>query len=587
MSYCAFAACVLSRVSGPGNHGHPTHFVRISVPQHVPVSSDAAHPQLSISPTGFAALGVPAVIVAALAARGIEEPFPIQSATLPDSLQGRDVLGRGRTGSGKTVAFVAPTLARLATSKARRAPKSPRALILVPTRELAAQVLAVLDPLAKSMRQSTVAVFGGVGQGPQVRALRNGVDVCVATPGRLEDLIRQGHCRLSAVEVTVLDEADHMADLGFLPAVRRILDQTPSDGQRMLFSATLDSGVDTLVRAYLHDPVTHSVDSADSPIPQLTHHLVSVSHDDKSDVVRHLVSGPGRTLAFTRTKHGAQRLAKQLTAAGVPAVDLHGNLSQGARQRNLAAFHAGQVRVLVATDIAARGIHVDDLGLVVHVDPPAEAKAYLHRSGRTGRAGSDGVVVTVGTPEQNGDLRTLMRQASITPTMHRVRAGDTVIADLAAGTPVETGNGDWDVPNRNTSGSARRRTNGASLGGQRPRSGAQRSVAESGGWNTPQAGRSTRSGAARSVQGRGAEDFSSQGRPSSGRSSQGRPAAGRPSSDRPGPGRPGQGASAQSGGRPGWSGKPTGGQRNGAAGSGQATDGQRRRATRRQAPAAS
>jgi superfamily II DNA/RNA helicase len=384
----------------------------------------------SSSVPGFAALGVPSALVRVLADGGIDTPFPIQQATLPDSLAGRDVLGRGRTGSGKTVAFALPTVSRLAASSSTGQPGRPRALVLVPTRELAAQVNETLAPLAKALGLSTFVVVGGVGQNPQVAALRKGIDVLVATPGRLEDLIKQGHARLDRVEVTVLDEADHMADLGFLPAVRRLMDATPKEGQRLLFSATLDAGVDVLVKRYLRSPVTHSVDSAASAPPAMEHHVMNVASEHKLTVVRELVSGQGRTLAFTRTKHGAKKLAKQLTAAGVPAVDLHGNLSQNARQRNLAAFSEGSVRVLVATDIAARGIHVDDVGLVIHVDPPAEHKAYLHRSGRTARAGSDGIVITVGTPDQRGDVRTLMRQASITPTQHSVAPGDDVIREL-------------------------------------------------------------------------------------------------------------------------------------------------------------
>ena len=393
-------------------------------------------PSTSPARTGFAALGVPGEIVATLAEHGVHSPFPIQSATLPDSLAGRDVLGRGRTGSGKTIAFAVPTVVALARSSRRRRPGAPRALVLVPTRELAVQVHEALAPLAAALGLRATTVFGGVGQTPQVRALEAGVDVCVATPGRLEDLIGQGHCRLDAIEVTVLDEADHMADLGFLPAVRRLLDRTPRRGQRLLFSATLDRGVDVLVRRYLHDPVAHSVDSAASPVPAMSHHVLTVGHADKPSVVRELVAGQGRTLAFTRTKHAAKKLARQLTAAGVPAVDLHGNLSQNARRRNLESFDAGTVRVLVATDIAARGIHVDDVSLVVHVDPPTEHKAYLHRSGRTARAGSDGVVVTIGTPDQASDVRQLMRRAAIRPTVRSVTPGHPAISALS-GPPAE------------------------------------------------------------------------------------------------------------------------------------------------------
>jgi superfamily II DNA/RNA helicase len=377
----------------------------------------------------FAELGVPAPLVAALAQRCITEPFPIQAATLADSLAGRDVIGRGRTGSGKTVAFALPTV--VAVSGQRREARRPHGLVLVPTRELAAQVAETLVPLATSAGLKVTVIHGGVGFAHQIQAFSQGVDIVVACPGRLEDLIAQGHCRLDAVRVTVLDEADHMADLGFLPAVKRLLDQTPSDGQRLLFSATIDQGIDVLVRRYLHDPVTHSVDSAASPVPAMTHHVVMTPLADKGDVVRRLAAGQGRRLLFTRTKHGAKKLAAQLTKVGIPSVELHGNLSQNARTHNLELFSSGKARVLVATDIAARGIHVDDIELVVHVDPPAEHKAYLHRSGRTARAGADGVVVTVATPEQRRDVDTLMRQAKLKPTVTSVKPGHPVLSDLA------------------------------------------------------------------------------------------------------------------------------------------------------------
>ncbi len=389
-----------------------------------PVATPAGEPQ------GFAELGVPDPLVAALTAAGITTPLPIQGATLPDSLAGRDVLGRARTGSGKTLAFALPTVAALAASGARRTPRKPRSLVLVPTRELANQVADAIAPLARAVGQRVTTVFGGVGQGPQVTALRNGVDVLVACPGRLEDLIGQRHVDLDAVEVSVLDEADHMADLGFLPAVRRLLDRTPEGIQRLLFSATLDNGVDVLVRRYLREPVEHAVDPPAAPISSMAHHVFTVAQPDKPAVVRELAAGQGRSLLFTRTKHAAKKLATQLSQAGIPAVDLHGNLSQRARERNLAAFGDGSVRVLVATDIAARGIHVDDIGLVVHVDPPAEHKAYLHRSGRTARAGADGVVVTVSTPEQARDVRGLTRQAGISPEHATVRPGDEQITLL-------------------------------------------------------------------------------------------------------------------------------------------------------------
>ncbi len=422
-------------------------------------------------PVSFVDLGIHPRVLAALRERGIELPFPIQAATLPDSLAGRDVLGRGRTGSGKTVAFALPMVAALAKSGRRRAPHTPRALVLVPTRELAIQVAETVTPLAAALELRTMTIFGGVGQNPQVSALRRGIDIVIATPGRLEDLIGQGHVRLGEIEVTVLDEADHMADLGFLPAVKRLLDATPRDGQRLLFSATLDNAIDQLVKRYLHNPVTHSVDSAASPVPAMTHHLFNVSRDNKPAVVRELVAGQGRTLAFTRTKHAAKKLAKQLTASGIPAVDLHGNLSQSARQRNLAAFSEGSSRVLVATDIAARGIHVDDVTLVVHVDPPAEHKAYLHRSGRTARAGAEGVVVTVSTPEERGDTRTLMRQAGIKPTAVDVAPGHPAIGDLTgpaaelvtpAPVAAQPGNGNGGRSQRGRGGSGGPRQQGGS-----------------------------------------------------------------------------------------------------------------------------
>lgn len=378
----------------------------------------------------FAELGVPDPLVAPLTAAGIITPLPIQAATLPDSLAGHDVLGRARTGSGKTLAFALPTVAALTASGARRSPRKPRALILVPTRELANQVADAIAPLARAAGQRVTTVFGGVGQNPQVSALRNGVDVLVACPGRLEDLIGQGHVTLDAVEVSVLDEADHMADLGFLPAVRRLLDLTPAGIQRLLFSATLDNGVDVLVRRYLHQPVEHAVDPPATTISTMAHHVFTVEQSDKPAVVRELAAGQGRSLLFTRTKHAAKKLAKQLCQGGVPAVELHGNLSQRVRERNLAAFGDGSVRVLVATDIAARGIHVDDIGLVVHVDPPAEHKAYLHRSGRTARAGADGVVVTVSTREESRGVRALTRQAGIKPDHATVRPGDEQILAL-------------------------------------------------------------------------------------------------------------------------------------------------------------
>jgi superfamily II DNA/RNA helicase len=384
----------------------------------------------------FSELGVPAELIAVLSDQKIIEPFPIQLATLPDALGGRDVLGRAQTGSGKTIAFAIPVVATLTRRDAHRVPGAPRGLILVPTRELAAQVAAAIQPFAQAASLRATTIYGGVGQGPQVAAMRRGIDIVVATPGRLEDLIAQGHCRLSEVKITVLDEADHMADLGFLPAVKRILDQTPRQTQRLLFSATLDNAVDTLVRRYLTNPATHSVDTVDASPDLLGHHLFFVQSAHKSAVVMDLAAGSQRSLLFTRTKHAARKLARQLSASGIPAVDLHGNLSQKVRQDHLAAFATGSVRVLVATDIAARGIHVDDIAIVVHVDPPAEPKAYLHRSGRTARAGAAGVVVTIVTPEQSRAVQSLVRQAGIHPTTSRIVPGDPQTQALT-GPPAE------------------------------------------------------------------------------------------------------------------------------------------------------
>ncbi len=380
----------------------------------------------------FGALGVPRPLLTALAADGKTTAFPIQEATLPDALAGRDILGRGKTGSGKTLAFALPLVARLAARTAGRSvPGHPRGLILAPTRELATQIDAVLRPLARAYGMTTMTIFGGVPQNRQVSALRGGAEIVVACPGRLEDLMKQRHVSLDAVEVTVIDEADHMADLGFLPGVTRILSATPARGQRMLFSATLDNGVHTIVKRFLTNPLTHSVDEENSPVAQMTHHVFHLDGvDAKRDMINALASGQGRRILFMRTKHHAKKLAKQLNQSGIPAVDLHGNLAQGARDRNLAAFGAGTVRVLVATDVAARGVHVDDVQLVVHVDPPTEHKAYLHRSGRTARAGAAGDVVTLVLPEQRRDTNALLRKASITATPLRVHAGSPEVSAL-------------------------------------------------------------------------------------------------------------------------------------------------------------
>ncbi|HEV2342718.1 MAG TPA: DEAD/DEAH box helicase, partial [Actinocrinis sp.] len=378
-------------------------------------------------------LGVPEVLTALLDASGITTAFPIQAATLPDSLAGRDVLGRGRTGSGKTLAFLLPVLTRLAAAPSKRRPNRPRALVLAPTRELAVQIHEAAKPLAAALGLRTAVIFGGVSAGPQISALRSGVDLVVACPGRLLDHLLAGHAILDAVQVTVLDEADHMADLGFLPTVKRILDATPVRAQRLLFSATLDHGIDQLARRYLSDPVTHAVDSQHTEVPDMAHHVLHIQAEHRLPILIELAGAPGRTIVFTRTRHGARKLARQLAAARVPAVELHGNLAQSARTRNLEAFAQGRATTLVATDIAARGIHVDDVELVVHADPPVEHKAYLHRSGRTARAGGSGTVVTLMTDAQVAEVRELTRKARITATTTRIAPGNPLISTLAPG----------------------------------------------------------------------------------------------------------------------------------------------------------
>lgn len=384
--------------------------------------------------TTFRELGLPAPLVAALAERGIEAPFAIQARALPDALAGRDVLGRAQTGSGKTLAFGLPTLARLTGAPSRE--RAPRGLVLVPTRELAQQVADVLGPLGRAVGVSVTTVYGGTSLGRQIDRLRRGVDIVVATPGRLIDLLDRGACTLGQIEITVLDEADHMADLGFLPAVQRILSQTPSGGQRMLFSATLDRDVDRLVTEYLTTPALHAV----APVTDAAaaeHQVFILPAADKVVVAAEIASRPARTLFFVRTKHGAARLAKQLTQAGTPAAAIHGNLNQNQRQRALDAFAAGHPRVLVATDVAARGLHIDDVGLVVHFDPPNDHKDYLHRSGRTARAGASGTVVALVDPGQARDVARLHSAAGIAPTSHHVEAGHPAVREIAtSGTPI-------------------------------------------------------------------------------------------------------------------------------------------------------
>jgi len=389
------------------------------------------------APRTFGQLGLPQALVTVLARRGVHQPFAIQSRTLPDALAGRDVLGRAQTGSGKTLAFGLPLLARLAAADRRRTPKSPYALVVVPTRELARQVADALAPLGHAIDVKVTTVFGGAPMGRQIDTLARGVDVVVATPGRLLDLMDRGAVRLDRIDVTVLDEADHMADLGFMPAVTRILDATPSGGQRMLFSATLDRGVDKLVTRYLADPAVHAVASVESPVELMDHRVFVLPGDAKVAVAAEIAGRPARTLFFVRTKHGADRLAKQLTRSGVDAVAIHGNLNQNQRLRALDAFASGRHRVLVATDVAARGIHVDDVDLVVHFDPPNDHKDYLHRSGRTARAGASGTVVSLVEPQQARDVAKLHDAAAVTVETSTVHVGHPAVRAVAeSGVPI-------------------------------------------------------------------------------------------------------------------------------------------------------
>ncbi|KSU64875.1 DEAD/DEAH box helicase [Arthrobacter sp. NIO-1057] len=378
----------------------------------------------------FGALGVPGNLAKVLSESGIETPFPIQEATLPSTLAGGDVLGRGQTGSGKTLAFSLPLVARLAQRPQRRKARFPRALIMAPTRELATQIAKTVDPLAKATGLRTTVIYGGVAQSRQEKAMNDGVDIVIACPGRLDDLIKQKIVDLSQLEISVLDEADHMADMGFLPVVRRIMDRMPTGIQHMLFSATLDNGVDKVVKRYLSNPTIHSVDAPEAAVNTMEHHVFVVPSDDKKELIRVLAQGTARRIMFMRTKHHAKKMAVTLSKAGVPAVDLHGNLSQNARDRNLAAFASGEAKVLVATDVAARGVHVDGVELVVHIDPPAEHKAYTHRSGRTARAGSDGTVVTICTPEQQGDVASLLKQAGLKVPFEKVSLDSPVVAKV-------------------------------------------------------------------------------------------------------------------------------------------------------------
>jgi superfamily II DNA/RNA helicase len=408
----------------------------------------------------FADLEMPAPLLTALGREGVSVPFPIQAATLPNSLAGRDVLGRGRTGSGKTLAFGLAVLARTAGQRAES--RQPLALVLVPTRELAQQVTDALTPYARAVQLRLATVVGGMSIGRQAGALRTGAEVVVATPGRLKDLIDRGDCRLDDVGITVLDEADQMTDMGFMPQVTALLDQVRPEGQRMLFSATLDRNVDRLVRRYLHDPVVHSVDPSAGAVTTMEHHVLHVDEADKRQTTTEIAAREGRVIMFLDTKHAVDRLTKHLLNSGVRAAALHGGKSQPQRTRTLAQFKDGQVTVLVATNVAARGIHVDNLDLVVNVDPPTDHKDYLHRGGRTARAGESGSVVTLVTPDQRRGMSRLMSSAGITPRITAVRSGEAELsritgAQAPSGVPVVIAAPAVERPRRAASASSRGR----------------------------------------------------------------------------------------------------------------------------------
>ncbi len=384
---------------------------------------------------GFAVLGLPERLVERLAREGITQPFPIQVAAIPDALAGKDVLGRGQTGSGKTLAFGLPTITRLLEAGTDRTPRRPRALVLVPTRELAMQVSDALEPLVHVVGLRHKLVAGGLSYTTQINALNKGIDLLIATPGRLNDLIERGAVELDEVAIAIVDEADHMAEMGFLPEITTILDRVPAGGQRLLFSATLDHGIDGLVERYLTDPVVHSTDDATASVETMEHHALLIDPVHKKALTAELANRPGRTVVFCRTKLGADRVARQLREEGVMAAALHGGLTQGARNRVLGAFRTGTLPVLVATDVAARGIHVDDVSLVLQADPPADHKDYLHRSGRTARAGERGTVVTLVLPHQRRTVERQLAEAGVDTELVRVRPGDERIAATGASQP--------------------------------------------------------------------------------------------------------------------------------------------------------
>ncbi|MFF2325993.1 MULTISPECIES: DEAD/DEAH box helicase [unclassified Streptomyces] len=419
----------------------------------------------------FAELDMPAALLKTLAAQGVTEPFPIQGATLPNSLAGRDILGRGRTGSGKTLAFGLALLARTAGRRAE--PRAPLSLVLVPTRELAQQVTDALTPYATSVNLRLATVVGGMSISKQSGTLRRGAEVLVATPGRLKDLIERGDCRLDQVAITVLDEADQMADMGFMPQVVALLKQVEADGQRMLFSATLDKNIDRLVTMFLTDPVVHSVDPSAGAVTTMEHHVLHVADEtDKKAVATRIAARDGRVIMFVDTKRAADRFAKRLLASGVRAAALHGGRSQPQRNRTLDQFKNGQVTALVATNVAARGIHVDDLDLVVNVDPPTDHKDYLHRGGRTARAGESGSVVTLVLPEEKREMTRLMAAAGIAPRTTRITSSDEELTRITGAREPSGVAIVIEVP-QPTPPKPRTRSGGAAAGGTGLRSGSR------------------------------------------------------------------------------------------------------------------
>jgi superfamily II DNA/RNA helicase len=457
--YGAGTGAAISGRSGAPRRPEGGHGRRQAAPQGEFALPKTITPALS-AVEAFAELAMPAPLLAALGREGVTVPFPIQAATLPNSLAGRDVLGRGRTGSGKTLAFGLALLARTAGQRAE--PRQPLALVLVPTRELAQQVTDALTPYARSVRLRLTTVVGGMSISRQAGALRAGAEVVVATPGRLKDLIDRGDCRLNQVGITVLDEADQMTDMGFMPQVTALLDQVRPEGQRMLFSATLDRNVDLLVRRYLTDPVVHSVDPSAGAVTTMEHHVLHVRGADKHRTTTEIAAREGRVLMFLDTKHAVDRLTEHLLNSGVRAGALHGGKSQPQRTRTLTQFKTGHVTVLVATNVAARGIHVDNLDLVVNVDPPSDHKDYLHRGGRTARAGESGSVVTLVTPNQRRDMSRLMAAAGITPQTAQVGSGEAELsritgAQAPSGIPVTITAPVVERPRRGASSSSRGR----------------------------------------------------------------------------------------------------------------------------------